>query len=86
MGGSMEVDELIAKLKAVTAERDAAIADIKRAWICATCKKREPGCEWLYCKHRCFVEQHDKTLTCDNFVWRGVITNGCEQQAEGRTI
>jgi hypothetical protein len=69
----MEVDELIEKLKQVTAERDAAIADIKRAWICATCKKREFGWEWSMCKHKCFVEQHDKTLTCDNFEWRGVM-------------
>lgn len=71
----MEVDELIEKLKQVTAERDAAIKDIKRAWICATCKKREFGREWLYCKHRCLIEQHDKTLTCDNFEWRGVMNN-----------
>lgn len=82
----MDIEELLEKLKKVTAERDAAIADIKRAWLCATCKKRELGREWLYCKNRKFLELPDKTLTCDNFEWRGVIINGCEQQAEGRTI
>lgn len=71
----MEVDELIEKLKQVTAERDAAIADIKRAWICATCKKREAGREWLMCKNRNLIEQQDGCLTCDNFEWRGVMKN-----------
>jgi hypothetical protein len=86
MGGSMEVDELIEKLKQVTAERDAAIADIKRSWICDSCKKREYGYEWQYCKHKRFVEQINKVLTCENFEWRGVKNNGCKQQTEGRTV
>ena len=82
----MTIKELTEEVERLKAERDAAIADIKRAWLCATCKKREEGNEWLHCEHKRFVEQPDKTLTCDNFEWRGVMNNGSEQQTEGRTV
>lgn len=72
MGGSMENEELIEKLNQVIAERDAAIADIKRAWICAVCQKRKEGREWLMCKNINIIEQQDGCLTCDNFEWRGL--------------
>ena len=72
MGGNMENEDLIKKLNQAIVERDAAIADIKRAWICAACKKRKEGQEWLMCRHRNFIEQQDGCLTCDNFEWRGV--------------
>lgn len=63
------------ELAKVKAERDAAIADIKLAWLCAACKKRVVGREWLFCLHRKFEEQADCTLTCGNFEWRGVMQN-----------
>ena len=64
--------ESIDKIKA---ERNAAVEDIKKNWLCFTCKKRIKGREWAYCKHlELEVTGRDdaRTTTCENWEWRGI--------------
>lgn len=56
-------------------ERNAAIKDMKKCWLCASCKKRIKGKEWAFCYHfEVKVQKVDErnTATCKNYEWRGV--------------
>lgn len=66
------IEQLVTDIDAVRKERDAAVADIKKNWMCATCSKRIVGKEWLYCLHLLSVEAEDGSRTCLNYKWRGV--------------
>ena len=70
------IDEAANRLEQLEMERNAAIEDIKQAWLCAVCKNRAEGREWLCCRNRKFIEQPSGALTCSNFVWRGVMPDG----------
>ena len=54
------------------AERDKAVEDIRVGWTCRACENRIDGSEWLECPLKSFAEGPEKTVTCDNFVWRGL--------------
>lgn len=66
------IEQLVRERDAARKERDAAVADIKKNWMCATCNKRIVGKEWLYCLHLLPVEAEDGSRTCLNYKWRGV--------------
>lgn len=63
------IAETIGKL---ARERDAAIEDVKKNWICAACKKGKDGHEWVGCSERRLEQVGDYSATCANFEWRGV--------------
>lgn len=63
------IAETIGKL---ARERDAAIEDVKKNWICAACKKGKDGHEWVGCSERRLEQVGDYSATCVNFEWRGV--------------
>ena len=63
------IAETIGKL---TRERDAAAEDIKKNWLCAVCKKRDKGNEWVGCSEQRIIFEDEYCVTCANFEWRGV--------------
>lgn len=69
-------DEIIANLQKelveAAKERDAAAEDIKKNWLCAVCKKRDKGNEWVGCSEQRIIFEDEYCVTCANFEWRGV--------------
>ena len=69
-------DEIIASLQKelveAAKERDAAAEDIKKNWLCAVCKKRDKGNEWVGCSKQRIIFEDEYCVTCANFEWRGV--------------
>ena len=66
------VPELRTRLAEATAERDAAVEDIKENWLCYVCKNRVKGKEWVYCENLKYcISESEGGDGCGNFEWRG---------------
>ena len=53
-------------------ERDAAVEDIKKNLMCASCAKRETGSEWGRCEELDYAKNDEGVGICKSYEWRGV--------------
>jgi hypothetical protein len=65
------LESLSAQLTESQRRERAAVKDIGRNWMCASCERRVAGHEWCNCEDRHFVKTDSDAVTCSKFVWRG---------------
>ena len=66
-----ENEKLRAELEQVKAERDAAITDLKKWSICATCKNYCPRNKSTHCRVKRAYLPGGNWAGCSNWQWRG---------------
>lgn len=66
------IEQLVKERDAARKERDVAVADIKKCWLCASCRNHIESKEWCFCYHFDPEMDSDGCTTCENYEWRGV--------------
>lgn len=66
------IEQLVRERDAARKERDVAVADIKKCWLCASCRNHIESKEWCFCYHFDPEMDSDGCTTCENYEWRGV--------------